>query len=162
MMKRGEYLKYVQMYGFYYFAVAMFSVLISIYMMDKGMSAGQVSLLISASCVISMFIQPFVGVLLDKGSKRWITALILGLASVIGVLFAWSQTFVWMLLSYGIAIALINSVNPYIERMATVSQFSYRSIRIWGTVGYALGAQIAGIVYDGISPASVYYFLQAL
>lgn len=48
------YFKYTMIYGGYYFAMALFSVLISVYLMDRGRSAVEVSFLVSAACVMSM------------------------------------------------------------------------------------------------------------
>lgn len=70
-MKRVTgYLKYVLIYGGYYFAMALFSVLISVYLMDKGKSAVEVSFLVSAAAVISMVLQPATGMLQDMGDRK--------------------------------------------------------------------------------------------
>ena len=63
-----------------------------------------------------------------------------------------------MVFFYGITLSLLNGVNPYIERLATTSPYSYRSVRIWGTIGFASGSQLAGLVYENLSPSSVYLF----
>ena len=48
-----------------------FSTLISVYMLDKGYSASQVSLVVSASFFSSMIVQPLMGILNDKiGIKK--------------------------------------------------------------------------------------------
>ncbi len=42
--------------------------------------------------------------------------------------------------------------------MATLSKYQYGKIRIWGTIGYAIGSQIGGLIYQYISPESMYFF----
>ena len=51
---------------------------------------------------------------------------------------------------------LMNGVNPTIERMATSSPYNYGSIRVWGSIGFAVGTQLTGIIYDAISPVAPY------
>lgn len=153
-----RYLGYVLMYGFYYLALALFSVLISIYMMGKGMSATQVSLTVSAASIVSIAVQPVIGFWQDRGNKRHITIILLCISAATGLTFMFQNRFIGLMIFYSSTIALINSVSPYIEKLATVSRFSYRSIRIWGTIGFASGSQLAGIIYDVISPQSVYGF----
>ncbi|MCM1136535.1 MAG: MFS transporter [Clostridium sp.] len=161
-IKREEtYFSNVLLYGFYYLALAVCSVLISIYLMEKGLSATQVSLTVSASCIMSMVIQPIVGVLQDSGNKKIISVIILAVSAATGLLFMIQNTFAGLLLLYSLTVAFSGSVGAYIEKIATTSRFSYRSIRIWGTIGYGVGSQICGIVYEKISPESVYIFFAA-
>lgn len=47
---------------------------------------------------------------------------------------------------YSDVLAVLNSVDPIIGRMATVSKHKYGLIRIWGTIGYASGSQLSGII----------------
>jgi OHS family lactose permease-like MFS transporter len=55
MKLKGSYLSYFLMYMFYYLSMALFSGLISVYLMDKGYSASQVSFVVSCSFILSMF-----------------------------------------------------------------------------------------------------------
>lgn len=157
----ARYMSYVALYGGYYFALAMFSSLISVYLMGKGYSAAQVSLLVSMSAVFSMVMQPIVGALQDRFGRKGVSVTLLALASGAGVAFMLQQDYIFSILFYGVTIGLVNSANPYIESLATVSPFPYRAIRIWGTIGYGVGSQAAGLVYEGISPESMYYFFAA-
>ena len=46
---KNSYLSYFLMYNFYYLSWAIFSALISIYLLDKGFKANQFSLVVSTS-----------------------------------------------------------------------------------------------------------------
>ena len=46
---KNSYLCYFLMYNFYYLSWAIFSALISIYLLDKGFKASEVSLVVSTS-----------------------------------------------------------------------------------------------------------------
>ena len=63
--QKNRYISYALMYATYNIAMALFAAIISIYLMGIGLSAVQVSLLISISSVSSMVSQPVIGFLQD-------------------------------------------------------------------------------------------------
>ena len=155
---QGSYLSYFLMYMFYYLSMALFSGLISVYLMDKGYKASDVSLVVSCSFILSMITQPFIGNLCDRYDKKRVNGILLAIAGVFGILFVLANNIYLIALIYSIALAILNSVNPIIERMATVSKHKYGFIRIWGTIGYASGTQVSGLIYRYISPEAMYLF----
>lgn len=152
------YLPYVMMYGGTYFAYAMGSVLISVYLMDRGFRAVEVSFLISMSFVISMVLQPVAGFLQDRYNPKNVSLVMLGLSAGTALLFIVQRNYMVLVVLYGLTIALSNGANPYMEKLATMSPYSYRSIRLLGTVGFAVGSQAAGVVYERISGESMFLF----
>ena len=50
---------------------------------------------------------------------------------------------------------LVNGVNPGLDGWLLKS-CSYGKIRIWGTFGYAMGSQLAGLIYKFISPQAIF------
>lgn len=155
---QGSYLSYFLMYMFYYLSMALFSGLISIYLMDKGYKASDVSFVVSCSFILSMITQPFIGNLCDRYDKKKVNGILLAIAGVFGILFVLANNIYLIALIYSIALAILNGVNPIIERMATVSKHKYGFIRIWGTIGYASGTQVSGLIYRYISPEAMYLF----
>ena len=110
-----------------------------------------------------MTAQPLIGFLQDRFSRKSVSIVMLVLSSVTGLLFSLTRNYVLLILFYGVTITLTYGANPYIERLATLCrEFSYRSIRIWGTIGYAVGSQIAGYVYEHFSGGSNYIFSVSL
>lgn len=57
---------------------------------------------------------------------------------------------------YSLVMVLVNGTNPIVEKIATTSPYPYGKIRIWGTIGYAAGTQMAGFLYDAISPSAIF------
>jgi len=155
---QGSYLSYFLMYMFYYLSMALFSGLISVYLMDKGYKASDVSLVVSCSFILSMITQPFIGNLCDRYDKKKVNGILLAIAGIFGILFVLVNNIYLIALIYSIALAILNGVNPIIERMATVSKHKYGLIRIWGTIGYASGTQVSGLIYRYISPEAMYLF----
>ena len=107
-MKRVTgYLKYVLIYGGYYFAMALFSVLISVYLMDRGKSAVEVSFLVSAAAVIYMVFQPVAGMLQDRENRKVVTAVLLLVSAVTGVLFSLQNQYGVLVVLYGATMVLM-------------------------------------------------------
>ncbi|WP_345893094.1 MFS transporter [Holdemania massiliensis] len=158
MRYKGSYLSYFFMYLFYYLSMALFSGLISVYLMNKGYSAGHVSLVTSSALIVSMVIQPFIGNLTDRFNKQKVSICLLLSGSVLGILFVHSQKIYWMAVFYSLALGCMNGCNPVIEKTATLARYSYASIRIWGSIGYATGIQVSGLIFQYLSGESVYYF----
>lgn len=155
---KNSYLSYFLMYNFYYLSWALFSALISVYLMEKGFRASQVSFVVSASFFASMVAQPVIGTWNDKYDMKKVDTILFLIACVGGIIFMLSDSLVMITISYSLVLVIINGVNPVMEKLATSSPYSYGKIRIWGTIGYALGSQMAGIIYDNISPAAVFVF----
>ena len=53
---------------------------------------------------------------------------------------------------YGIVLVCLNGTAPMMEVFATQSPYAFGKIRVWGTIGYSVGVQIAGWVYHQFSP----------
>lgn len=155
---KNSYFSYLLMYFFYFFSLAVFSGYISVYLMDKGYHASQVSMVVSCSFILSMIIQSIVGYFNDHYSQKRLNMLILLLAAVLGIIFIYAQNIYMIALIYSLALGLFNAANPVIENMATLSRFSYGKIRIWGTIGYAVASKISGVIYDDVSPEAMYAF----
>ena len=152
----NSYFSYFLMFNFYYFSWAVFAALISVYLMDKGFTATEVSFVISASFVSSMATQPLIGMASDKFGAKKVNIILFILAAVGGVFFVFASNFITILIGYSFVLLILNGTNPMIEKAATASPFSYGKIRVWGTIGYATGSQAAGLIYDYISPSAVF------
>lgn len=153
---KNSYFSYFLMFNFYYFAWAVFSALTSVYLMGKGFNATEVSFIVSASFLSSMITQPFIGIASDRFGIKRINIILFVLAAAGGVFFIFADSFITILIGYSFVLLLLNGTNPMIEKTATASPYEYGKIRIWGTIGYAMGSQAAGLIYDYISPSAVF------
>lgn len=158
MFKKGGYLYYALGNGMFYFAWAMFACIISVYLAGENCSATEISLITSASALFAMVTQPVCGFLADRFRSPKYVAMITAVLSVItGLAFAYSHSFIALFLFNGLAQGFLNGITALTDRLATASPYPYGSIRLWGSLFYAVGAQISGIVYDYISPRANYY-----
>ena len=158
MLKRykNSYLSYFLMYNFYYLSWAVFSALISVYLLDKGFKASEVSLVVSTSFFASMVFQPFIGMLSDRFDVKKVNFILFGLAALGGFAFMFASSLITITIGYSFVLTLINGTNPVMEKIASSSPYQYGKIRIWGTIGYAIGSCLAGIIYQFISPEFIF------
>lgn len=154
---RNSYAAYLLLYSFYFMSTSLFTTLISVYLMGKHYNASQVSTLVSVAFFLSMIAQPFFGYINERFGIVKITTLSLSaiLGGVLG--FLWAPNLFWLTVFYGIVLVCLNGTAPMMEVFATQSAYAFGKIRVWGTIGYSLGVQIAGWVYHQFSPQAVYY-----
>lgn len=158
MFKKGSYFYYSMANGMFYFAFAMFSCIISVYLAGNGCSATEISLITSAAPLFAMVTQPVCGFLADKfRSPQKVAVISAILALITGILFSYTKNFIFLFLLNGFTQGFLNGITALSDRMATAGPFPFGTIRFWGSVWYAVGAQVSGIVYDSISPQANYY-----
>ncbi len=153
---QNSYFAYFLMYDFYFLSYSLFSTLISVYMLDKGYSASQVSLVVSASFFSSMIVQPIMGVLNDAIGIKKVTIYSFLLIIVGAICFMQANNLLLLTIWYSAVLMLVNGVNPVMDVLAAQSPYTYGKIRIWGTFGYAMGSQLAGLIYKFISPQAIF------
>lgn len=153
---KNSYLCYFLMYNFYYLSWAIFSALISIYLLDKGFKASEVSLVVSTSFLTSMIFQPVIGMFSDRYDVKKVNFVLFTLAGIGGLAFMFASSLITITIGYSFVLTLINGTNPVMEKIASFSPYQYGKIRIWGTIGYATGSWLAGMIYQLISPSAIF------
>ena len=143
---KGSYLSYILLFFFSYFAMAAFSSVLSVYLTGIGKTASEMSLIVSSSGLFSFVMVPVVGYLCDvTGRPRMISAAALLVLAASSLLFANTRAVWGLFLLNGLGMSFYSATFPVSERLASSSKYRYGTLRVWGTFGYAAGAQAAGI-----------------
>lgn len=143
------YLSYSSIYFFYFFAMAVFGSMLSVYLSGSGKTTGEISLIVSASGLFTMIAQPFLGVLYDRtGWRKRLSAILLVISAATGIVFGFTQNTIALFALNGLSMAFLNSVNPVCEQLASSSPYRYGVLRLWGAIGYAVGTQAAGMILE--------------
>ena len=141
----------------FYFANGIFCNIISVYLSGAGHSSENAAAIISAASLFAMIIMPVMGYVADRAKRLWSVLLVaVAVSAGAALLFGRASGFWPMFLLNGIAVSFSELLLNLCERISSQTPFKYGKIRIWGTIGYAMGTQAAGIVYDMIAPAAVY------
>ena len=158
MFKRGSYFYYALSNGMFYYSWGTFACIISVYLAGVGCSATEISLITSAAPLFAMVSQPVCGMFADKlKSPKLVGMICLLLCVLTGMIFAYSHNFIFLFLFNGLTQGFLNGTTALSDRLATGSKYPFGTIRIWGSICFAVACQVAGLVYDFVSPTANYY-----
>lgn len=105
---RNSYPAYLLLYCFYFMSTALFTTLISVYLLGKDYSASQVSTVVSIAFFLSMMTQPLFGYVNERFGIIKMTILSLGLL-LLGVCgFIWAPNLLWLTIFYGLVLICLN------------------------------------------------------
>ncbi len=157
-MKINHYLFHAGISCFFYFATGCYYTVMALYMGDVGgMNASQIAMITSATPLFSIATQPLLGSIADKvKSPRLVSIVSIIVAILANILFIVNHSFIGLLISSGLVLSIYNAVTPLTDRIGTAAPYDFGKIRIFGSIGYAISAQINGIIYDSISPYAPY------
>lgn len=157
---KHRYISYVMPYFFLYFSMGAYNGILSLYLKEIGKSSSEISFIISAANIFSLISIPITGYLTDIVKKpKYIPTVALSISAVLSIAFAFTQS-VWILFFLnGFVMTGISCVSPISERLAASCEYRYGSIRIWGTVGYAISMQINTILLENFSPIWLFILL---
>ncbi len=158
----GSYISYVSVYFFGYLAMGAFIAVLPVYLADIGKTPGELSFIISASSCFSLIVGPLTGYLCDSTKRpRFISGILMACMGLFSILFALCMETWLLFLLQGAAMSFYSATMPVSEQLAGVSPYRYGILRIWGTIGYAIGAQAAGIAVQSLPPLALFVFVAA-
>ena len=158
MLKKGSYFYYALANGMFYFSWGIFACIISVYLAGIGCSATEISIITSAAPLFAMISQPVCGMMADKlRSPKLVGIICMTLCGLSGMMFAYTHHYIFLFLFNGLTQGFLNGTTALSDRLATGSSYPFGTIRVWGSVLYATACQVAGIVYDYVSPTANYY-----
>ena len=119
-----SYLSYAMIYFFYFFALGIFSSMLSVYLAANHKSSTEISFIVSGMGIFCMISGPVFGALYDRtGWRKKLSLILLAASAVSGALFAFTQNTVLLFLLNGLAMAFIYGVNPICEQIASASPY---------------------------------------
>ena len=77
-------------------------------------------------------------------------------AVISGILFAYTKNLILLFLFNGLTQGFLNGTTALTDRLATGAPYPFGTIRIWGSICYAIACQVTGYVYDNLSHQAIY------
>ena len=149
MLKKDSYFYYASANALFYFAWAMFASMITVYLAGESLSTSQISWITSASSLFAIISQPICGLIADKIQSPKLVSIVCGVLTIIsGIFFAYTHSFLLLFLLNGFTQGCMNGLVILTDRLATACPYGYGGIRLWGSVAYAVGAQVSGMIYQ--------------
>lgn len=140
-----------------YAAQGVFGPIAATFLLDKGLSSEMSSTILAAAPLFIIVLVPSIGKLASRtGMIGKLCEIELVFAAVCNVLFLFTPSAILLFVLYGVTVSLLQSVFTLLDIIMLQSQFRYDSLRIWASLGYAVAAQSAGVLYDKVSYAAVY------
>jgi MFS transporter, PPP family, 3-phenylpropionic acid transporter len=142
-------------YFFYFGAIGALSPYLSLYYKQVGLSATEISWLMSATPILVFISQPIFGPLTDRSSHRGkMLARLVLVAAGAGALLALGTSF-WTLLPLVILWSFFSSVLVPIADSIALGETArtgtdFARIRLWGSIGFLLITSAAGYLYKVI------------
>ena len=140
--------------GLYYISMALYSPFISAFFTSRGMTPGQIGILMSVSPLCAMLIQPFWARLSDRTGKRRLVIQILCVGCALAILnYVRAYSFAAILFSiicYGFFYsAMLPLTDALVVQSAKESGVRFSMIRLCGTLSYAVIVFPVGFLIKG-------------
>ena len=156
---KNSYLAYVLLFFGYYLCFASFSSVMSVYLTGIGMPDQEMSFILSAAGIFSFFVAPLAGYANDRAKNpKAVTAVMIAAIGVLGLVFGLCRGLWPLFVLNGVIMSFVNSITPICERIAGDGPFRYGVLRVWGTFGYAAGAQGAGLLIEKLPGQALFAF----
>ncbi len=164
-MKKDVTLHYGIIMAVYSVGFVTLSAFSSVYLKAVGLSNGQVGMLLAVAALLSVLLQPSTGALIDrserissKGVLLFFSVLILLISLLI--LFVPGKSMGMEMFLYGLAVMLLMLAQPFLNSLGTeaINQNYPMNLGIGrsiGSLGYALGSYVFGMVSVAIGPKSI-------
>ncbi|HEY4553846.1 MAG TPA: MFS transporter [Bacillaceae bacterium] len=139
----------------YYWGISLTVAFLPLLFRYKGMSSGEIGLLLSVGPFVAIFAQPLWGVISDRRQTVKKMILLLLAASLIvstGVFLG--GTFSFLFIAMGLFHFFMSPIQPLTDSLATTyaaeNNVNYGSIRLWGSLGFSVAAFVIGLVVGQI------------
>lgn len=140
----------------FYYGMAVFVSTLTLLLADKGLTTVQITYVSSAGAFFTVLVQPIFGILADHSNQKKVTIICLLTILLCGLLLYPIKNCVVLFFINGVCQSLIIITIPLLDFLASQSTFSYNKIRSYGSIGYAVGCQLSGVLYEELSVVSVF------
>lgn len=148
---RKQYVNFIGIYIFSFFAIGALFPLLGQYLASLGFDGVQIGIICSSSTAIGIVASPLLGSFYEKrnSSKKVLYALY-GLALTLVLMLMFAKNFTPFLVIFILAFFFEGPIRPLNDAMTLNSGHTFGKVRKWGSVGFALGVFIAGILSEKI------------
>lgn len=151
-MKQG--IQNLRAYNFFYFSLlSIFISFLPVYLTFRGVSPGQIGIMVGFGSFVGILSQPFWGMVSDKYKTiKRVILFTLSASIAIGMLLFTTDHFSFLFLLVGAMYFFLLPTDPLTEslnyRKAQEHQISFGSVRTFGAIGYATASLIIGWTVD--------------
>lgn len=149
MNHKITHLNYIGLYVFTYFAFGSLLPLIAQYLLSIGLNGIQVGTIVATGMLSGLLSTPIWGIICDKsGRNKTILSILLIVPALLSLFLIFMQNYYHILIIYAALFIFQNSIFPVMDSLAIGFTSDFGKIRLWGSIGYALGVFISGMLSD--------------
>ncbi len=151
--------------AFLYFFNSTVTLIISflpLYFRDKGLTTAQIGTLLSIGPFAALLVQPMSGYLSDKFKtvKKVLIACLIGVILASTVLFQ-MESYITIIIMVAIFYTFMGPIGALADslsqRVAGIAGVPFGSIRMWGSIGFAVTSLIGGMILEKIGISNLMY-----
>ncbi|MBS4198790.1 MFS transporter [Bacillus sp. FJAT-49732] len=140
---------------FFYWAMSIINAFFPLLFRYKGLSPGQIGIVLAVGPVVAIFSQPLWGIISDKKQTvKKIIILLLVATLIIGLAIFFSPTMLLLIICMLVFHFFMSPIQPLLDSLSTTfakeNGISYGSIRVWGSIGFATASFIIGFIIGKI------------
>lgn len=152
---------------FVYGTIVLFTSFFQLYLQDAGMNKLEIGSVMSIGALVSIFANPFWGIWTDRSQniRRIVMLMLTGTLVISQLVFqanTYEMIYVSIILFYFFQGPLFAQSNTMILSYINGTTHRFGSFRLWGSMGWALTAVIAGPILDWAGVSVLSYLFTAL
>lgn len=138
---------YILLYFMFYYTLGSGILYFSQYFNTIGITGGQSGIIFALGSLVATGFQPFLGYINDKTEKtKELLILLMGMIFVSLFLMSHTISFEKILILYIIYAIAVFSKMPLMDAMSLTTNHTFGKIRLWGSIGFAVGGLVTGKV----------------
>ncbi|BDU51426.1 MFS transporter [Haliovirga abyssi] len=148
-MDKKEYLNYRILNFSIFFGGGAFFAYVGKYLDSIHFTGTEIGIIISLGALISIFVQPIWGYMSDKtGEYKKILMFLIVMLSFLEISLSVFKDFKMAMLMFFIFYLFNCGMGPIFDTVLSTAKYDYGKMRLWGSVGFAVGVFFTGIMID--------------
>lgn len=143
------YYKFIALYFFMYYSIGCFLPLISQYFRSSGFTGENLGIVFALGALFTIVMQPIWGILSDKYRKPKLFIYIIVSAYALSSLLIYSGDSIFKItIAYILYMVFFSGQGPVTDSIVVGSGLEFGRVRLWGSIGFAVGAQVTGLLAE--------------
>lgn len=145
---------YSLFYFMFYFTLGSGVLYFSQYFSAIGITGSYSGIIFASGSLLAMIFQPFLGYLNDKTKKsKELLTLMMVVIFISLFIMRYSVSFISLLILYTFYAIAVFSEMPLMDALTLSSEHLFGKIRLWGSIGFAVGGLVTGKVVEVFGPS---------
>lgn len=145
-------------YFFIFYSMGSFFPLISQFLKKSGFSGGQLGTAFGLGALATIILQPLWGFISDRyRNPKSVVCLLVAVNTMGAVLIYMGNSVLSITAAYIMFMGFFSGLTPVTDSMVLGSGIEFGKIRLWGALGFALGAQATGILSQKFGLGAIFF-----